>query len=418
MPPQEIQAPQFKLAEPPEFRLSAAVARLRLTRRRKIQEKISKSHPSLADQTEKKIDIKESLSIGNDTSSESSENLTQDSKTDFDDIEDDERSNNTLENLTVPTSNTFSHSDEEKCQLIMQSLSESEIEAAARASYEYFRRSETNSVDDDNTRNMFAMKMIRRHIVAEKGNVKVAENKIRKTLEFRAKMKIDAMRQCFYKLHYKEPNEFTDIRKGIDKELKDGKHIVRGHDLNNHAFFIIVPRRYTAFDNEWYLKGKLYSLERALAYTERISGGTVEKINVVFDYENYKADKHEPPLTLIKELMFCLRDHYPERMQHMFFVNAPLKFRAFWTLVKPFIDPVTKRKIQFVSGSQKKSVFENFVSPDQSMRFMHPNGRKPDEYNVERWKYVVPFDHDIDWSNDKDIYKVSSAVQVAKESED
>ncbi len=415
MPPQQSNTPELMLPEsPPESRLAAAaasvVAAMKLKRMKKLQEKIDRTLLSTSRKNDRGVKIQGSLSIGEATSSESSGVISQNLKTDFDACEEEEEedmSNDALVNLTVPTSNTFSHSDEEKSQLIMQSLSESEIEAAARASYDYFRNADKNSADKHN-RNMCAMKMIRRHLVAEKGDIDLAEKKIKNTLAFREEMNIDAMRQCFYKLNYEESDELAEIRKGIDKELKDGKHIVRGHDLNSHAFFIIFPRRYTSFDHDWYLKGKLYSLERALAYTERISGGTVEKINVVFDYENYKADKHEPPLSLIKELMFCLRDHYPERMQHMFFVNAPFKFRAFWALLKPFIDPVTKRKIQFVSGSQKQSVFGDFVSPDQSMRFMHPDGRKPDDYNVERWKYVVPFDQDVDWSTDKDICKISN----------
>jgi hypothetical protein len=135
--------------------------------------------------------------------------------------------------------------------------------------------------------------------------------------------------------------------------------------------------------------------------TERISGGKVEKVNVVFDYEGYRADKHEPPLSLIKELLFCLRDHYTERLQHMYFVNAPLRFRAFWAMLKPFIDPVTKRKIQFVSGNnQKRNVFHSSVSSDQAMRFMHLDGLKPDDYDIEKWTYMIPFDHDVDGGYD------------------
>jgi len=28
---------------------------------------------------------------------------------------------------------------------------------------------------------------------------------------------------------------------------------------------------------------------------------------------------------------------------------------------------------------------------------MHGEGQKPDSYDVERWTYLIPFDHDIDW---------------------
>ena len=295
--------------------------------------------------------------------------------------------------------------DKESCEVIIEALSNNEIESAARSSFEYFKyvvpdpKSGRSCVVDDKIRRMYAMKMARRHLVAEKGNTVAAIQKMKSTIAFREDMNIDAMRQCFYNLNYEESKVLTQMRKGLERELSDGKHIVRGHDLANHSFFIIFPRRYTSFDQDWYLKGKLYSLERAIAYTERISGGTVEKVNVVFDYKDYVPEKHEPPLSLIKELLFCLRDHYPERLEHMFFIDAPFRFRAFWALVKPFIDPVTKRKIQFISGNaQKHSAFQGFVAPDESMSFMHLNGCRPDEYNIEKWTYMIPFDYDVDQS--------------------
>ena len=297
------------------------------------------------------------------------------------------------------------------CQIILQSLSQSEIETAARSSYEYFRCVELGSENncnkaaqkpDNSMRNMYAMKMARRHLVAEKGNINTAIEKIKSTIAFREKMNIDIMRQCFYKFNNEETNNIRHIRKGIEEELSDGKHIVRGHDIDKHAFFIVFPRRYTSFDHDWYLKGKLYSIERAIAYTESISSGEIEKINVVFDYQGYRSDKHEPPLSLIKGLLFCLRDHYPERLQSMYLVDVPFRFRAFWAILKPFIDPVTKSKIQIVNGDeQKQHIFQNLVSPDQAMSFMRKDGLKPDDYDIENWTNIVPFNYDIDWKKSK-----------------
>ncbi len=329
----------------------------------------------------------------------------------------------TEDEITIQLTPSPSFKEEQLCETILNALSESEIETAARSSFEYFMsvvlgstngdgnsngdsdgdgngdEDEDEDEDDDSIKKMYAMKMARRHLIAEKGDTDSAIRKMKSTIAFREEMNIDEMRQCFYNLQ-DESRVMVETRKGLEKELADGKHFVRGHDLEDHAFFIIFPRHYTSFDKDWYLKGKLYSLERAIAYSERISGGSVEKVNVVFDYNGYVSDKHEPPLSLIKELLFCLRDHYPERLRHMFFVDAPFRFRAFWTLVKPFIDPVTKKKIRFVSGNaQKQSTFEDFVAPEQSMAFMHKDGTKPLDFNIEKWTYMVPFDHDVDGMN-------------------
>lgn len=311
--------------------------------------------------------------------------------------------NKNIESIVNAAVTNILPEDVAKCKTIIQSLNANEIEVAARSSYEFFQYARPNQGDGsvhvvgEHIREIYAMKMARRHLVAEKGDVNGALEKMKATIAFREEINVDAMRECFYNLNYEEKNKLAETRKGIEKELSDGKHIVRGHDTDNHAFFIIFPRRYTSFDHDWYLKGKLYSLERAIAYTERISGGTAEKVNVVFDYQQYKADKHEPPLSLIKELLFCLRDHYPERLKNMFFVDAPFRFRAFWTVLKPFIDPDTKRKITFVSGDkQKKNMFDDLVSPSQAMHFMRLDGLKPETYDIEKWTYVIPFDDDVD----------------------
>lgn len=49
--------------------------------------------------------------------------------------------------------------------------------------------------------------------------------------------------------------------------------------------------------------------------------------------------------------MSILADHYPERLHKVFLVDAPSVFSVLWTLLSPFIDPVTRAKIHFVRGA-------------------------------------------------------------------
>lgn len=294
-------------------------------------------------------------------------------------------------------------SQDAKCRVMLNALTEDEVETAARSSYEYFTIAESADPAERESnielRDKYALCMARRHLVAEKGNASLALDKMALTIQYRNEINVDVIRRCFSKMEYRDEEEMKIrgmIEKGLEKELSDGKHFIRGHDNEERSLFCLFPRRYESFDTKWYLLGKIYTLERALAYTERVSGGREEKVNVVFDYQQY-SHKKEPPLSLIKDLMFCLRDHYPERLRFLCFIDAPFMFRAFWTLVRPFIDPVTKKKIRFISGNaQKRKFFSRIVSENQAMTFMLPEGKKPDEYDMRNYLYNVPFDCDMD----------------------
>ena len=49
-----------------------------------------------------------------------------------------------------------------------------------------------------------------------------------------------------------------------------------------------------------------------------------------------------------------MQDHYPERLNKAFLVDAPWLFLGAFKLISPFIDPVTRKKIVFVKGSAEK----------------------------------------------------------------
>jgi len=161
------------------------------------------------------------------------------------------------------------------CRGMLNSLTEVELETAARASYQYFIAADTvepseNSPSKDE-RYKYAMRMARRHLIAEKGNLSLALNKMKLTINYRNKINIDMIRRCFTGREYKNDDEREMrgvVEKGLEKELSDGKHFIRGHDNEKRSLFCMFPRRYKSYDAKWYLLAKIYTLERALAYTE------------------------------------------------------------------------------------------------------------------------------------------------------
>jgi len=57
--------------------------------------------------------------------------------------------------------------------------------------------------------------------------------------------------------------------------------------------------------------------------------------------------------------------HYPEVLEKMFVINAPIYFTAIWAMVRPWIDAVTVEKIQKIFGSNYGDALKTYVNLDQ-----------------------------------------------------
>lgn len=226
---------------------------------------------------------------------------------------------------------TFEDSDQEKtCRRMIASLSDAEKETAARSSYRYFKASVLGKEGrNDELRDSYAAKMARRHLVADKGDEEIAVKKMKSTIAYREKMKVDVIRSCFEKKEFEDEEEaklYDDYRTAIDRELSEGKLFTRGHDMEKRALYITMTHKFDSFDVDWYMVYSIYSLERAIAVTEEATNGALEKIIAVFDYDQYTS-KNQPPISLSKEIAFCLRDNYPERVEKIVFVSQIAFFR-------------------------------------------------------------------------------------------
>jgi hypothetical protein len=135
-------------------------------------------------------------------------------------------------------------------------------------------------------------------------------------------------------------------------------------------------------------------VEKDLTCTERRTDGEKDKAIVLYDYSGY-AMKNAPPAAYVRRrLLFILRDHCPERLEHVFVVDAPFIFRAFWAIIKHFIDPITKELVQFISGEEeKKQVLGSLISEDQASTLMFDGAKVECEVELEKFFCGTPIDH-------------------------
>jgi hypothetical protein len=72
------------------------------------------------------------------------------------------------------------------------------------------------------------------------------------------------------------------------------------------------------------------------------------KLWALFDLDNLRwanMDRHA-----LHSCFHLLNAHFPERVLRIFMLNSPLMFDALWRVVRPFVDPTTRKKVCFVSG--------------------------------------------------------------------
>ena len=86
-----------------------------------------------------------------------------------------------------------------------------------------------------------------------------------------------------------------------------------------------------------------------------------------------------------RSVLNILQDHYPERLGVACIINIPFLINAFFKIILPFVDPLTREKIQFNPDVIKEGRF----TPDNIMK-EHWGGSEDFVYDHDRyWPSLV-----------------------------
>jgi len=87
-----------------------------------------------------------------------------------------------------------------------------------------------------------------------------------------------------------------------------------------------------------------------------------ERLVIVFDLSGFSLQCMD--FDAVKLLVDILQWNYPETLSVALIVNAPFIFSACWTVIKLWLDPVTSRKVAFVSSAALSEYLDPSTLPD------------------------------------------------------
>jgi len=221
-----------------------------------------------------------------------------------------------------------------------------------------------------------------RFVRARKGKPAAAEAMLRESLRWRAAFGADTLSE-----------RHAEIRQA---SLTGKVRVSPCRDHSGRPVLVLTPReenqRYQMEDN---LVNLVYHLERLGGGRPGVSAypspepSPDGKAVVVMDFRGYSMF-NSPPMRASKASLAILQNHYPERLSKFVLLNSPALFLVFFRAISPFIDPVTRSKVQFVSGSaatQRETLAEHFDLEELEESL---GGRKPYVYQVDEYLGADP----------------------------
>ena len=150
-------------------------------------------------------------------------------------------------------------------------------------------------------------------------------------------------------------------------EAADGKVFTAGRDHSGRPILWLRSKNERTFDNDGWKCGNLinlvYNMERAI---HQLPAGGDGKWLLIIDFNGYSM-LNAPPMSTSKHTIKILQDHYPERLHCAILVAAPGLFRFAWAALSPFIDKVTKEKVEWCVGAPlvQRELLQRYAPLDQ-----------------------------------------------------
>lgn len=200
-------------------------------------------------------------------------------------------------------------------------------------------------------------------ILKEKVHDSVKEYKFTETTYKRYlrgfKLKVDPAVEGMIKYHSwrLEFNADNITEKDCPNMLRKEICVIYGSDKGGRPVLHVMPYHHDKYDRDMdeVRNVIIYTLNTILQKTIP----TEERITILFDMTHFTLKSMD--FEVVQLMVNILQKYYPEVLNLALIVNAPFVFSACWSVIRPWLDPVTAKKVEFVNSQQ---VF-NFIEESQ-----------------------------------------------------
>lgn len=159
-----------------------------------------------------------------------------------------------------------------------------------------------------------------------------------------SKMLVESMK---WRLEYK-PEKI--LWEDVAREAETGK-VYRANffDKLGRPVLIMRPGFQNSSSTEGQIKYLVYCMENAIMNLNPDR----EQMVWLIDFQGWTMGSVSVKVT--RETANVLQNHYPERLGLAILYNPPKVFESFWTVVKPFLEPKTYKKVRFAYSNDPQS---------------------------------------------------------------
>lgn len=165
-------------------------------------------------------------------------------------------------------------------------------------------------------------------------------------------------------LHWRfaEDVDNIDNRKAEYQREVDAKKVAVGYrDLHGRPAGYVFVHRHNAYDrnvNEVRLQ-TIWTLE-ALRKAAK-----PEEERFVISVDLSKFSMRNMDYEALKCQVDILQSHYPETLESAYIIDSPFIFSACWRIIRPWLDPVTAKKVHFIRHSELHKYFDINTVPKE-----------------------------------------------------
>ncbi|KAF4613495.1 hypothetical protein D9613_007525 [Agrocybe pediades] len=205
----------------------------------------------------------------------------------------------------------------------------------------------------------------------------------------------------------------------VEPEAVTGKEVLFGYDTTGKPALYMIPSRQNTTEAPRQIDFAVWMLERTIDLMEP----GVENLALLINF----ADRGKnPSLSTALAVLNILQNHYPERLGLALIINVPFLVNAFFKIVMPLVDPITRQKVKFNPEIFKDGFFEeNNVMKEWggSVNFEYDHEKYWAELNkqcderteawFESWKRLGARVGISEWAYKQDAKLASAAITLA-----